>query len=458
MFVGADCAWKLRKAVRLPFVDFTTPQARKAAALREFELNHAWSPSLYRRVAAVTQEPDGPALDGPGPVIDHVVCMAPIAPGDFLIEQARDETLTPATLDELGDLVAAMHHALARSDAEVRLQPIVEGNVETALKAGLPAARITAWHDAITARLAELTPWLARRAQDGFIRRCHGDLHLRNLCRHQGRLMAFDALEFREDMATIDLGYDLAFLLMDLDLRVGRPAANRVLNRYLARTGDIGLLPGLAVFLSMRALVRAHVSANSGEPHAAYLDYAEAVLQPQPAIALGIGGLPGSGKSTLARSVAPSLGAAPGAVILRSDEIRKRQHGLAPEQKLGPEGYTEAATHQVMERLFADMRSALAAGHSVIADTSFANPGHRTQAARAAGTAPFLGVWLQAPLGVLEARITARHGDASDATLSVLHKFAAHDPGHGAWIALDATDPAASARLATMVRNALSSC
>ena len=107
-------------------------------------------------------------------------------------------------------------------------------------------------------------PWLAQRARDGFVRRAHGDLHLGNLCLWQGRPVPFDALEFDEAMATIDLGYDLAFLLMDLDRRVSRAAANRVLNRYVARTGDAALTRGLPVFLSLRAMVRAHVEAKRG--------------------------------------------------------------------------------------------------------------------------------------------------------------------------------------------------
>lgn len=458
MFVGPDCAWKLRKAVRLPYVDFTSCAARKAAALREFELNAGWAPTLYRRVATITQQPDGPALDGDGPVIDHVVLMAPVAAGDFLITQAHRQGLGPDTLDGLGDLVAAMHQTLPRSDAAPAIVAMAAGNAETALKAGLPPARINAWHDAMAARLQALAPWMAQRSRDGFIRRCHGDLHLGNLCRHQGALLAFDALEFREDMAIIDVGYDLAFLLMDLDLRVGRAAANRVLNRYLARTGDVGLLAGLGAFLSQRALVRAHLCRNSGEPWDAYLDYAEASLRPTRPVAIAIGGLPGTGKSTLARHLAPSIGAAPGAVILRSDEIRKRQHGVAPEQRLDREAYAPSATQRMLDRLFADLRTVLDAGHAVIADMSFGAPHFRTRMTEVAGATPLVAVWLTAPLDVLEARVAARIGDASDATIDTLHHFAATDPGPIAWPKLDATHPNLVDQLARLVRNAVGSC
>ena len=192
-------------------------------------------------------------------------------------------------------------------------------------------------------------PWLIQRAGEGFVRRAHGDLHLSNLCLWRGRPVPFDALEFDRSLATVDLAYDLAFLLIDLDHLVDRAAANRVLNRYVARTGDVGLVPVLPAFLSIRAMVRAHVEARSGHATAwqPYLQAAQDYLRPAPAIVVAIGGLPGTGKSTLARALAPELGRAPGALILRSDEIRKRQHNVEPEQRLPQSAYSDAASQVV---------------------------------------------------------------------------------------------------------------
>ena len=259
-------------------------------------------------------------------------------------------------------------------------------------------------------------------------------------------------------MATIDLGYDLAFLLMDLDIHVGRHAANRVLNRYLARRPDMGMLALMPVFLSLRALIRAHVHGNSGRDWRPYLDYAETVLHPPRAVGVGIGGLPGSGKSTIARQIAPSLGAAPGAVILRSDEIRKRQHGVAPETRLPQEAYTKARSKAVMDALFADMRQVMAAGHAVIADLTFINPEHRTQARNSCAGSPFVGLWLTAPPDVLRARVAARQGDASDATVDVLESMLAANPGAGAWHEIDGADPKAATRIAAIIRNVSEPC
>jgi predicted kinase len=153
--------------------------------------------------------------------------------------------------------------------------------------------------------------------------------------------------------------------------------------------------------------------------------------------------LQGTGKSTLARAIAPLLGAAPGALVLRSDEIRKRLAGVAPEQRLPAESYTSAASEAVFAELGAAARAALAAGHSVVADAAFLRPEER--AAIASAASDFTGLWLTAPLAVLRARVAARRGDASDATIAVLEAAAARDPGPLSWAVLDATGDAFSA-------------
>ncbi len=256
--------------------------------------------------------------------------------------------------------------------------------------------------------------------------------------------MPFDALEFDEAMATIDLGYDLSFLLMDLDRRVSRAAAGRVLNRYVARTGDAALTRGLPVFLSLRAMIRAHVEATRGNRDVAtqYLSAASDYLMTKPAVVLAIGGLPGSGKSTLARSLAPELGNAPGALVLRSDEIRKRQHSVAPEQRLPQTAYGHAASEAVFAEMAALARETASGGHAVIADATFIDRRHRgaiKAAAHAAGVR-FLGLWLEAPLRDLERRIAARERDASDATIAVLRASSRSSPRAGDWLAIDATE------------------
>jgi predicted kinase len=390
------------------------------------------------------------SIDGTGEIVDWVVRMTRVPSSDFLDVRAARDGLSPGLLDQIADAVAAWHASLPPV-AGVRpdMERIARGNVPSALAAGLPEHQVQAWCDAVLARLADLAEWRDVRAAAGFVRRCHGDLHLGNLCLWQGRPVLFDALEFDEGLATIDVAYDLAFLLMDLEHRVDRASANRVLNRYVARTGDADLVRGLPAFLSIRAMVRAHVEARSG--HAShvgpYLAAATRCLEPPRPVVIAIGGLPGTGKSTLARALAPSLGAAPGALVLRSDEIRKRQHGAEPEQRLPRSAYTAKKSVAVFSELANLVEKAAAGGHAVIADAAFLDLRHRSMMEAAAGKAgvPFLGIWLSAPRGLLEERVATRTGDASDATVSVLRAAVRNDPGASGWHAVDAADGALAA-------------
>jgi aminoglycoside phosphotransferase family enzyme/predicted kinase len=449
VYVGADTVWKLKKSVRLSFLDFTRLDDRRHFTERELALNRAAAPGLYRDVVPIRRTPDGDlTLDGSEdscedasddwPVVDWVLRMSRIGSGDFLPDVAAQGRLEPPLLDAIGDAIAAYHTALAPlPDVLPDMRLTVIGNARAARDTDLPPEAIARWEAAVSTALDCLSDWARERSAAGFVRRGHGDLHLGNLCLWQGRPVPFDALEFDERLATTDIGYDLAFLLMDLDVRVSRAAANRVLNRYVARTADIGLVSGLPVFLSMRAMIRAHVDARTGcsDTASRYLGASLAYLSPPPPVVIAIGGLPGTGKSTLARLLAPSLGGAPGALIIRSDEIRKRQAGVAPEQRLPPSAYTPDASRTVFAELAEMTAAAATAGHAVIADATFMDPGHRSMvaaAARDSGTL-FVGFWLEAPLAELERRVGARTGDASDATVDVLRSAARRDPGAGGW-------------------------
>lgn len=458
VFLGADTVWKLKKAVRLSFLDFSTPEARHHFCERELALNAPAAPGLYRDVVSVVRRPDGSlALDTEGLVVDWVLRMGRVPAPDFLDAMADAGRIEPTVLDAVADAVAAYHQRLAPlPGAAADMRWMARGNVKAAIEAGLPPDAVEVWGAAVDAALSVLAPWLEQRVKDGFVRRAHGDLHLGNLCIWQGKPVPFDALEFDEALATIDLGYDLAFLLMDLEHRIGRPAANRLLNRYIARTGDAALVRGLPAFLSIRAMVRAHVALRSGQSEAAqaYLASAIAYLQPARPMALAVGGLPGTGKSTLARALAPDLGRSPGALVVRSDEIRKRLLGAAPEDRLPPAAYLPDVSRTVFETLARTVEVAAAAGQAVVADATFMDIAHRSmveQAAHRAGVA-FRGFWLQAPLAALERRVAGRTADASDATVAVLHAAAPNDPGPLDWTPIDASD---ATNAVSQVRNFL---
>ena len=451
VFCGADTVWKLKKAVRLPFLDFSGLEDRRRYLQRELELNAPYAPGLYRDVVSVVHEAGGFRFStGPVGAVDWVLRMARASEGDFLDHMP----LTPALLDAIADAVAEMHAALAPLPVEhavSRLREVALGNGRSARAAGLPPDAVRRWQDGMLEAIDARAGLIERRAAGGFVRRAHGDLHLGNLLLWQGRPAPFDALEFDEDLATIDLRYDLAFVLMDLEHRVSRAAANRVLGRYVGRSGDAALVGLLPPFLSMRAMVRAHVEASRGRDGRDYLAIALSVLQPAAPVVVAIGGLMGTGKTTLARALAPELGPAPGALMLRSDEVRKRLQAVRPEVRLPTSAYDLESHRRTDAALLANLRDAMAGLHAAVVDATFLDPGLRESVAAAARVAgiPFVGLWLQAPMAELEQRVAARMGDASDATVGVLRAVAGVVPPED-WRHIEASDADATLREARL--------
>lgn len=442
VFLGAEEALKLKKAVNLGFLDFTRPEERERLVKFEHALNAPHAPSLYLGCEKLTRGPDGLQLGGEGEAVEWVLRMKRLPADAFLSERP----LEPALLDPMADAVVALHADAPRREGDGDMTRPLTGNRDAGLSAGLPREQVIRWSEASLALHERLRPWLGERARDGFLRRCHGDLHLGNLCLIDGRPTPFDALEFDEALATIDTGYDLAFLVMDLAIRHGRGPANRVLNRYLARTGDVALLRGMPLWLSLRAFIRAHVTQRSGGDASRLMEAALEWLEPAPPpVLVAIGGLPGTGKTTVGRHLAPLLGPSPGAVQLRSDEIRKRRHGVLPEQRLPSSAYGRDEGEQVFAELRELADVALNAGCSVIADGAYLVAQEREAIGNV--SPKFFGFWLEAPLDILRERVASRTGDASDADVAVLDMMAARESGALDWTRLDATsDAEATAR------------
>ena len=294
----------------------------------------------------------------------------------------------------------------------------------------------------------------ARRAK-GFVRHCHGDLHLRNICLVEDRPTLFDCIEFSDAIACTDTLYDLAFLLMDLEHRGHSDFANLVFNRYTARTGDTHGLAILPLFLSCRAAIRAKIEAATGPDDTASAKHQEAqsyckraieYLRPKPPRLVAIGGTPGCGKSTLAQALAPLLGPSPGALVLRSDVLRKRHFGRDMFDSLPQSCYDAKATTQIYEKLTQDAASALEAGVSVIVDAVFGNASQRDaieEIARQANIS-FTGIWLQVPLELRALRISRRGPDASDATAEFVHQQPEISIGNIRWNKIDGDQPLAA--------------
>jgi aminoglycoside phosphotransferase family enzyme/predicted kinase len=461
VFLSGDRALKLKRAVRYDYLDFSTADRRRAMCEAELRVNRRTAPSLYRRVVPVTRAAgDGLALGGSGVAVDWVLEMARFDQDRLLDRLAARGALPLPVMAVLAGQVARFHETAERrrgSGGREGIRRVIDGNAAGFAHEGRGVLDESTWRRVITASLAALDrcgALLEERRLGGFVRHCHGDLHLRNLVLIDGVPTLFDAIEFNDDISCVDVLYDLAFLLMDLWHRDLRAHANTVLNGYLAHAGETRGLALLPLFLSCRAAVRAktgataaglatEASAREMERGAAqdYLLLADALIQPLPPCVVAIGGLSGSGKSTLAHAVAPSIGPAPGAVVLRSDQIRKRLCGVAPLTRLDPAGYSPQVSRRVYDALATGAAEVVAQGHAVVVDAVFADPDERRriEAAAASAGVPFAGLWLEAPAEVLINRVGTRRNDPSDADAAVIHGQLRRDLGPLGWPTLDAS-------------------
>lgn len=461
VFLAGARAWKLKRAVKYDYLDFSTSDRRRAMCEAEVRINRRTAPGLYRGVTAVTREADGSlAMGGRGTPVDWLVEMTRFDQDGLFDRLAARGALDVTLMRPLAAEIARFHaSAEKRHDHGGRagMAWVIDGNAAgfAAEGAGIldpvACARLT---DAARHSLDRHAAFLDTRRREGFVRQCHGDLHLRNIVLHEGRPTLFDAIEFNDEIACVDVLYDLAFLIMDLWRRRLPRHANVILNSYLAETTDCDGLSLLPFFLSCRAAVRAKTSATAAtlQSDAArreelerlareYLQMADDMLDPPAARLIAIGGPSGTGKSTLALAVAPSVGACAGAIILRTDEIRKQLCGVSALTRLGPEGYVPDVTRRVYATMAERAGRILRSGHTVIADAVFARPADRgavEQVASAAGV-PFVGLWLDAPEAVLTARVGQRGPDASDADAEVIRAQIAQDPGEIRWHRVDAS-------------------
>jgi aminoglycoside phosphotransferase family enzyme/predicted kinase len=455
VFLAGDRAYKIKRAVKYNYLDFTALETRRRIIERELELNAPGAPMIYDKVVAITRDAEGGfSFDGPGTPVEYALAMHRFARENELTQIADAGALTPEIAERLGAAVAELHAGAPRRsvDGAELIGEILEELAEAfeGMTTVLSENRIAAFVDASRARFAASAPLLTARTEQGFVRRCHGDLHLKNIVMIEARPVLFDALEFDERLGTTDVFYDFAFLVMDL-LHRGLPLqANAALNRFVALSGDIGGLAALPLFLAVRAAIRAMVAVQTISDRAgdglarearAYLDQALAFLSPPPARLLAVGGVSGSGKTTIAARIAPRLGPDPGAVHLRSDLERKAMFKVDPLEPLPPEAYRPEVSREVYTRMLSRAESVLASGHGAILDATFLSAEDRTaaKALAAARGVRFDGLWLAADPATLGARVLARKGDASDADVAVLRAQLARAPEGGDWARIDAT-------------------
>ena len=464
IFLAGPRAYKLKRAVRYDYLDYSSVGRRHTCCRDEVRLNRRTAPMLYRGVRAVTVDPDGSlAFDGAGQVVDWLVEMNRFDQDSQLDRLAERAALDLCLMPHLAEAVVRLHDVAEWRFDHGGLEGmswVIQGNRDGFRRYG-PGSL----DDAVCERVStdaytlmqQHTDRLERRRLTGFVRHGHGDLHLGNVCLVDGTPVLFDGVEFNARIACVDVMYDLAFLLMDLIHRDLDRHANTVLNHYVERTRDVGGLRVLPLFLSARAAVRAKTSATSATLQTnleeaddlrrdarRYLTLAETMLMPDGARLVAVGGGSGSGKTTLARRLAAAVGAAPGAIVLRSDLERKRLMGVSPQTRLGADSYAGGVTRQVYRILAERAREILAEGHAVIVDAVYGDPVERAMladVAKACGV-PFTGFWLDAPLATLTARLESRTDDASDATAQIAARQLDRHTAPTSWIHLDATGDA----------------
>ena len=438
-------AYKLKKPVDLGFLDFTTPRQRRHFCLEELRLNARGAPGLYLDVLGVTQSngryalaaPQGPGDSPEAQMVEYVLRMRQFPRGALFSECRLDD----AAVTELARTVAAYHAAAPTGPAVAAfgdpdcIRSVVEQNYAQGERfVGMfQDRRQLDQTRAFTDRFfTENRPTLIARARGGFVRECHGDLHLGNICRFEGRILLFDCIEFNDAFRCVDVMHDVAFTAMDLHSRGERALAASFLNAYAEQTGDWEGLAVLPLYLCRHAYVRGKINSilatepeadeggrrTAGDDAARYYRLAWQYGRPRRGRLILTSGLSGSGKSTVARELARRLAA----YHVRSDAVRKHLAGVPLHERGGDWVYTAEMTDRTYQRLL-DVGLMLAGqGETVILDAKYDRRQHRRAAIEAAEThgIPLRIISCVAPPEVLRRRLSARRGDITDATEDLL--------------------------------------
>ncbi len=443
VILAGDYVYKIKKPVKLAFLDFSDLARRRYYCNEEVRLNRLWAPDIYLGVVPVTIENGQAKFAGSGTPVEYAVKMRRFEQDKLLSYELERGTLTVDDMRELGAHVARRHLAApivnaSERDRNVKLTKQFMLDNFTALEGQVENVQLAEIRDWTERELARLGSRLQERFDLGFVRVCHGDLHLGNLVRLPTGITAFDCIEFDEDLRQIDVFCDIAFLLIDLVARRHHDLAAHVLNRYLERTGDYEGMSVFSVYFVYRCLVRAKVAAirslertnesdrrKDREDLCWYVDMAKRQISPREPILIVMSGMSGSGKTWISTKL---MGFMP-AIRVRSDIERKRMMDLEETEKsyspVGEGIYTAKASREVYQRLFSVARSMLEHEHNVILDAAFLREADRKAAievARHAGRFAAI-VSVTAPPALMRERITRRTriaDGASEADLKVL--------------------------------------
>lgn len=451
VLLTGEFAYKVKKPVQFPFLDYSTLEKREAFCHQELRLNRQFAPDIYLDVVPITGSPSQPNMDGDGPAIEYAVKMRQFDERGLLSELVARDELQAEHIDRLAERLAEIHQQAKPAELSSSFASPQEAyseaieNLDVLEQCGISDERIVVLRTWTDDAFQRLNSEFHQRKQNGFVRECHGDLHLRNVVLLGDKIELFDGIEFNDAFRWIDVMSDAAFLEMDLTDQGCETWAHRFRNRYFARTGDYAGLAVLRWYLVYRALVRAKVAAlriqqeqNTGEnietersELSQYLDLATTYSKTTHPTLMITHGVSGSGKTTGTQQIVEQCGA----VRVRSDVERKRILGVeeqaATDSKLNQGAYSEDTSAQVYQRLLDVCRIGLKSGFSVIADATFLHAADRMRFQKLAKQldVDFCILPFEAPLEELRQRIQqrARSGnDASEATIAVLEAQLEH--------------------------------
>ncbi|MEM9005239.1 MAG: AAA family ATPase [Cyanobacteria bacterium P01_F01_bin.86] len=443
VLLTGDYAYKVKKAVDFGFLDYSTPAKRQHFCQEELRLNQRAAAPIYLEVLPISLIGEAYALGSTEHAVEYTVKMRQFPQSTLLSHLFQQGELTEALLRQLAEAIARFHQSTETNDyirrfgtVEQVRQAIDENYDQTVDFIGGPQTQqqfdtTKAYTNAFFATQQAL---LQQRVAQDKIRACHGDLHLNNICNWQGQLLLFDCIEFNEPFRFVDVMYDIAYIIMDLNLEGRTDLAATFLSHYVEQTGDWEGLQVLPLYVSRQSYVRAKVTSfllndpavseadkqQAAATAAPYYTLACSTLQPRAGRVLIMSGLSGSGKSTVARELSRQLGA----IHLRSDAVRKHLAGI-PVQQRGEESlYTAAMSHKTYERLTALGMLLASQGYTVILDAKFDRQATRQAAIAQAEdqNIPLTIVHCTAPMATLRQRIQQRQGDIADATLAVLEQ------------------------------------
>jgi uncharacterized protein len=441
VLLTGDFAYKLKKPVNFGFLDYSTVANRQHFCEEEIRLNQRGAKELYLAVLSIVNKGDRYRWGNDGEIVDYAVKMVQFSQSNLLSNMFEAGTITTTDIEEMGRVVAEFH-ACAQTNEYIssfgsveRIRASIDDNYRQTEKyigrtqTNQQFTETKAYTDRF---LHEHSPLFLDRIAGGFIRECHGDLHLRNICRWQGKTLLFDCIEFNEPFRFVDTMYDVAFAVMDLEARGRKDLANRFLNTYAEQTGDWAGLQVLPLYLSRQAYVRAKVtsfllddSGISTEDRAAaaqtggdYYHQAWQYTRDLQGRLIMLSGLSGSGKSTLGKRIAQEIGG----VHLRSDAVRKHLGGISLLSKGDDSLYTPEMTAKTYQRVLELGHKLVLQGFTVILDAKYDRQSLRAAVVDLAQSReiPLQIFHCTAPEAVLRDRLAQRTGDIADATVDLL--------------------------------------